>query len=39
LRIDGELHDRASYRLAWTVLRRAHAAGATLPPRAAAYFS
>ena len=27
LRIDGELHDRASYRQAWTVLQRAHAAG------------
>jgi len=39
LRIDGELHDRASYRLAWTLLQRAHAAGAALPARAAAYFS
>jgi len=39
LRIDGELHDRASYRQAWTLLQRAHAAGVALPPRAAAYFS
>ena len=39
LRIDGQLHDRASYRQAWTTLTRAHAAGLTLPPRAAAYFT
>jgi citrate lyase subunit beta/citryl-CoA lyase len=39
LRIDGELHDRASYRHAWTLLQRAHAAGAALPPLAAAFFS
>lgn len=38
LRIDGELHDRASYRLAWATLQRAHAAGVALPPGAAAYF-
>lgn len=38
LRIGGELHDRASYRQAWTLLRRAHASGIALPPRAAAYF-
>jgi len=38
LRIAGELHDRASYRLAWSTLQRAHAAGVTLEPRAAAYF-
>ena len=38
LRIDGELHDRASYRHAWATLSRAHAAGVTLAPRAAAYF-
>ena len=30
LRIDGELHDRASYRQAWTMLQRAHAAGVAL---------
>lgn len=39
LRIDGQLHDRASYRQAWTTLMRAHAAGVILPPRAAAYFN
>jgi len=39
LRIAGELHDRASYRQAWTVLQRARAAGVALPPRAAAYFA
>ena len=39
LRIGGDLHDRASYRQAWTVVRRAHAAGIALPPRAAAYFA
>jgi citrate lyase subunit beta/citryl-CoA lyase len=39
LRIEGELHDRASYRQAWTVLSRAHAAGITLPARAAGYFT
>jgi citrate lyase subunit beta/citryl-CoA lyase len=38
LRIDGELHDRASYRHAWTMLSRAHAAGVPLAPRASAYF-
>ena len=38
LRIDGELHDRASYRQAWNTLSRAHAAGVALAPRAAAYF-
>jgi len=38
LRIDGELHDRASYRQAWTTVARAHAAGIPLTPRAAAYF-
>jgi citrate lyase subunit beta/citryl-CoA lyase len=27
---DGDLHDRASYRHCWTVVRRAHAAGMTL---------
>jgi len=39
LRIDGELHDRASYRQAWTVLQRAHAAGIAMPARAATYFA
>jgi citrate lyase subunit beta/citryl-CoA lyase len=31
----GRLHDRASYRYYWTVLRRARASGSTLPPMAA----
>ncbi|MEO8508439.1 MAG: aldolase/citrate lyase family protein [Betaproteobacteria bacterium] len=39
LRVDGQLHDRASYRQAWTLLQRAHAAGVDLPARAAAYFA
>ena len=38
LRIDGTLHDRASYRLAWTVLARAHAAGLPLPSSARGFF-
>ena len=38
LRLSGELHDRASYRLAWSVLRRVRAAGATPPDAAAALF-
>lgn len=38
LALDGEMHDRASYRLAFTTLKRAHAAGVPLSPRAAAYF-
>jgi citrate lyase subunit beta/citryl-CoA lyase len=28
------LHDRASYRYYWELLRRAHATGAALPPEA-----
>ncbi len=39
LRIDGELHDRASYRQSWTLLQRAHAAGIALPARAEAWFA
>lgn len=39
LRIDGTLHDRASYRLAWTLLARAHAAGQPLPPSTHALFT
>ena len=35
---DGVLHDRASYRLYWQVLERAHATGRTLPPQARAWF-
>ena len=33
-----KMHDRASYRYYWNVLQRAHAAGALLPPDAAAWF-
>ena len=39
LAVDGEMHDRASYRLAWTTLTRAHAAGVPLGERAAAFFA
>jgi citrate lyase subunit beta/citryl-CoA lyase len=39
LRVAGKLHDRASYRYCWSVVTRARAAGATLPPAAAAYFA
>ncbi|MFO1306709.1 MAG: aldolase/citrate lyase family protein [Burkholderiales bacterium] len=39
LRIDGELHDRASYRQAWSTLQRAYTAGVPLDARAAAYFA
>lgn len=39
LRIDGELHDRASYRAAWSTLQRARAAGIPLDARSAAYFA
>jgi citrate lyase subunit beta/citryl-CoA lyase len=39
LRIDGELHDRASYRQAWSTLQRARAAGIALDARSAAYFA
>ena len=39
LRIDGQMHDRASYRQAWTLLQRAHAAGIELPAIAAAHFA
>ena len=31
---EGKLHDRASYRYYWELLRRAHATGAGLPPEA-----
>lgn len=37
-REDGRLHDRASYRLFWHLLERAHAAGAPLPAGAQGYF-
>jgi citrate lyase subunit beta/citryl-CoA lyase len=39
LRIDGELHDRASYRQAWSTLQRARAAGVPLDSSATAYFA
>ena len=39
LRIGGQLHDRASYRHAFSLLARAHAAGVELPAGAAAYFA
>jgi citrate lyase subunit beta/citryl-CoA lyase len=39
LRIDGELHDRASYREAWSTLQRARAAGVPLDSRTTAYFA
>ena len=34
----GRLHDRASYRFYWDLLRRAHAAGLPLPPEALSRF-
>ena len=39
IRIGDALHDRASYRYCWTVLQRAHAAGAAMPAVAAAFFA
>ena len=36
---DGVLHDRASYRLYWQVLERAHATGRNLPTEARAWFA
>ncbi|MBS0455481.1 MAG: CoA ester lyase [Proteobacteria bacterium] len=36
---DGVLHDRASYRLYWQVLERAHATGRNLPTIARAWFA
>ncbi len=35
---DGQLHDRASYRLFWTLLRRAAAAGVAIPEPARSHF-
>jgi citrate lyase subunit beta/citryl-CoA lyase len=35
---EGQLHDRASYRYFWQVLRRAHQTGRPLPPEAQRYF-
>ncbi len=39
IRVGDTLHDRASYRYCWTVLQQAHAAGAAMPPAAAAFFA
>ncbi len=36
--MDGQLHDRASYRYFWQVLERAHRTGRRLPSEAARYF-
>ena len=36
---DGVLHDRASYRLYWQVLERAHSTGRALPSEARAWFA
>jgi citrate lyase subunit beta/citryl-CoA lyase len=38
IRVGDVLHDRASYRYCWSVLQQARAAGAPLPPAAAAFF-
>ena len=37
--VQGQLHDRASYRYFWQVLERAHQTGRHLPDAAQAYFS
>jgi len=39
LALGGKMHDRASYRYAWTVLQRARAAGAAMPAATAAFFA
>ena len=39
IKIEGRLHDRASYRYYWQVLERAHQSGRALPPRARSYFA
>ena len=36
--VGGHLHDRASYRYFWQILRRAHQTGYPLPPEAKCYF-
>ena len=36
--VDGQLHDRASYRYFWQILNRAHRTGCPLPPEAQRYF-
>ena len=37
--VDGKLHDRGSYRLCWTLLQRARAAGVAIPADAASLFA
>ncbi len=36
--LDGQLHDRASYRYYWQTLERAHQTGCALPPEASVFF-
>ncbi len=36
--LDGQLHDRASYRYYWQTLERAHQTGCLLPPEAGVFF-
>ena len=38
IRVGDALHDRASYRYFWDLLRRAHAGGAALPESARVWF-
>ena len=38
IRVGDALHDRASYRYCWSVLRQAKATGAALPVAAATFF-
>ena len=38
IEVEGMLHDRASYRLFWTLLRRAAAAGVAIPEPARSRF-
>lgn len=38
IKVEGRLHDRASYRYYWQVLERAHQSGTALPPGARGYF-
>ena len=36
--LDGQLHDRASYRYFWQTLERAHQTGCPIPPEAGVFF-
>lgn len=38
VKLDGAMHDRASYRLAWTMLKRARTSGVPLSARALSWF-